>query len=94
MHPFVAGELAFGNPRDRESILELRQDLPNASLASPKEALMFIERHCLHYRRIGYVDGHLLASVGLMPGARLWTRDLRLRKTANWLGCAHAESAH
>jgi predicted nucleic acid-binding protein len=94
MHPFVVGELACGNLQDRASILELLQDLPAAAVASSDEALMFIERHGLHGRGIGYVDVHLLASVALMPGARLWTRDARLRKTADLLGCAHAESAH
>lgn len=94
MHPFVVGELACGNLRDRGSILELLQDLPAAAVASPGEVLTFIERHGLHGRGIGYVDVHLLASVALMPGARLWTRDAKLRKTADLLGCAHAESAH
>ena len=94
MHPFVVGELACGNLRDRGSILELLQDLPAAAVASPDEVLTFIERHGLQGRGMGYVDVHLLASVALMPGARLWTRDARLRKTAGLLGCAHAESAH
>jgi predicted nucleic acid-binding protein len=94
MHPFVVGELACGNLRDRGSILELLQDLPSASLASPAEALMFIERHALYGRGMGYVDVHLLAAVALMPGARLWTRDLMLRKTADLLGFAHAEPSH
>jgi predicted nucleic acid-binding protein len=93
-HPFVVGELACGNLQDREPILELLQDLPAASMASADEVLMFIKRHGLHGRGIGYVDVHLLASVALMPGARLWTRDSRLRKTAELLDCAHAESAH
>lgn len=94
MHPFIVGELACGNLQDRESILELLQDLPAATVASPEEVLTFIERHGLHGRGIGYVDVHLLASVALMPDARLWTRDSRLRKNAESLGCAHAQSAH
>ena len=93
MHPFVVGEIACGTLRDRESILELLQDLPTAVLASPDEALTFIDRHGLHGKGIGYVDVHLLASVALTPGARLWTRDTRLRRMADLLGCAHAESA-
>jgi predicted nucleic acid-binding protein len=94
MHPFVVGELACGNLRDRESILELLQDLPTAVVANVDEVLMFIGRHGLHGKGIGYVDVHLLASVALMPGASLWTRDARLRKTADLLGCSHAEPAH
>lgn len=94
MHPFVIGELACGNLRERESILELLQDLPGAVVASPAEALTFIEHHSLHGRGIGYIDVHLLASVALTPGARLWTRDAKLRKTAALLGCTHLESGH
>lgn len=94
MHPFVIGELACGNLRKRETILELLQDLPAAAVASHSEALAFIEHRDLQGRGIGYIDVHLLASVVLTPGARLWTRDAKLRKAADLLGCSHAESAH
>jgi predicted nucleic acid-binding protein len=94
MHPFVIGELACGNLRKRESILGLLQDLPAAVVANSDEALTFLEHHSLHGKGIGYIDVHLLASVALTPGARLWTRDARLRKTADLLGCTHQESAH
>ncbi len=43
---------------------------------------------------LGYVDVHLLASVALTPGTRLWTRDARLRRMADSLGFAHSDSAH
>ena len=33
MHPFVRGEIACGSLRDRKSILELLQDLPEAVVA-------------------------------------------------------------
>ena len=94
MHPFVVGEIACGTLRDRSSILELLQDLPAAVVADPGEALHFIERHALHGKGIGYVDVHLLASVALTDGARIWTRDLRLARVAAALGCAHPEPAH
>ncbi|MGE0313754.1 MAG: type II toxin-antitoxin system VapC family toxin [Lautropia sp.] len=94
MHPFVLGEIACGNLRDRAAVLELLQDLPAAIVAGPDEVLTFIERRALHGRGVGYVDVHLLTSVALMPGTRLWTRDLRLSRIAYQLGCAHPESAH
>ena len=78
MHPFVVGEIACGNLRDRASILELLQDLPAAVVAEGEEVLGFIERHLLHGKGIGYVDVHLLASVALTEGATLWTRDKSL----------------
>jgi len=94
MHPFVVGEIACGSLRDRETILELLQDLPAAAVASPDEVMTFIEGHVLHGRGIGYVDVHMLASVALTPGTRLWTRDSKLRRVAELLGCAHPESSH
>jgi predicted nucleic acid-binding protein len=94
MHPFVAGEIACGSPRDRASILELLQDLPAAVVADNGEVLQFIERHVLYGKGIGYVDVHLLASVALTEGASVWTRDMKLHQVAAALGCAYAEPAH
>lgn len=94
VHPFVVGEIACGSLRNRESILELLQDLPAAVVASPDEVLKFIETHVLHGKGIGYVDVHLLAAVALTPDATLWTRDTKLRRIAGWLGCAHPEPGH
>jgi hypothetical protein len=94
MHPFVVGELACGSLRSRASILELLQDLPAAVVASPGEVLQFVESRALHGMGIGYVDVHLLASVALTPGAKLWTRDAKLRRIAAVHGCAHPEPAH
>jgi predicted nucleic acid-binding protein len=88
MHPFVIGEIACGNLGDRLSILELLQDLPAAAMAEGEEVLGFIESRALHGKGIGYVDVHLLASVALTAGAKLWTRDKRLRVAAEALGCA------
>jgi hypothetical protein len=94
MHPFVVGEIACGSLRDRQSILELLQDLPAAVVAHGDEVLHFVERHALHGKGIGYVDVHLLASVALTEGAGLWTRDLKLRRMAAALGRAYPEPTH
>lgn len=94
MHPFVVGEIASGSLRDREPILELLQDLPAAVVADGDEVLQFIERRGLYGKGIGYVDVHLLASVTLTEGARVWTRDMKLHRVAAALGCAYAEPAH
>ena len=94
MHPFVVGEIACGSLRDRQSILELLQDLPATVVAQSDEVLQFIERHTLHGKGIGYVDVHLLASVALTEGTRLWTRDQRLRRVATALGCAYPDPTH
>jgi predicted nucleic acid-binding protein len=94
MHPLVVGEIACGSLRDRKSLLELLQDLPAAVVATDNEVLQFIERHALHGKGIGHVDVHLLASVALTAGAKLWTRDQKLRQAAAALGCTHPEPAH
>lgn len=86
IHPFVVGELACGNLRDRESVLGLLQALPQATVATDTEVLFFIERLALMGRGIGYIDAHLLASASLSRTARLWTRDARLGKVAAEMG--------
>lgn len=85
-HPFVTGELALGNLRQRDLILRGLLDLPQAPIATGEEILRFINRHHLHARGIGYVDAHLLASVSLSAGASLWTYDKRLQAVAGELG--------
>ena len=91
IHPFIIGEIACGSLADRGTVLELLQDLPMATVADATEVLVFIDRHRLHGKGIGYVDVHLLAAVALTQGAKLWTRDKRLRSAAQALGCAHEE---
>ena len=94
MHPFVVGEIACGSLHNREPILELLQGLAAAAVAEEGEVLRFIENHVLHGKGIGHVDDHLLASVALTDGARIWTRDKKLRLAAQMIGCAHQDSAH
>ena len=89
-HPWVTGELALGQLRGRAEILRLLDDLPQATVATPAELLVFIARHELFGLGIGYVDAQLLAATMLTDGARLWTRDRRLLATAERLGAAHA----
>ena len=85
MHPFVVGELACGNLSNRMEILRLLQDLPQISVATDPEVLLFIERHRLMGRGVGYVDAHLLAATMLANPAQLWTRDQRLAAVAESL---------
>lgn len=84
-HPLVVGELAMGNLRARDTIIELLQALPHAVVASDDEVLAYVSRHRLFGLGIGYADAHLLASTQLTAGARLWTRDRRLRDAAGRL---------
>ncbi len=90
MHPFVLGELACGNLRNRAEVLALLKDLPQATVARDEEVLFFIEQQALMGRGIGYVDTHLLAAVALQGSSRLWTRDKRLRGVAEELTMAYS----
>ena len=93
MHPFVLGELACGNLKNRGEVLRLLGELPAAPVATDPETLDYIERRALMGRGIGYLDVHLLASVALAGTARLWTRDKRLAAVAADLKLAYAEKA-
>ena len=86
VHPFVVGELACGNLRNRRGILALLRRLPEAPRATDDEALALIERRSLSGRGIGLVDVHLLASVVLHGTARLWTGDRQLAEVAADVG--------
>jgi predicted nucleic acid-binding protein len=85
-HPFVIGELACGNLKDRRKVLGLLAALPSAVIATDEETLLFIEQRKLMGKGISYIDAHLLASVTLTGDARLWTRDKRLDDAAADLG--------
>jgi len=90
-HPFVVGELACGNLKNRSEVLQLLGDLPGAPIATDAEVLDFIERRALMGHGIGYIDVHLLASVVLAGSARLWTRDQRFAAVAEDLKLAYDE---
>lgn len=89
-HPFVIGEIALGNLRQRALVLGALQDLPQATVAAEAEVLHFIEREGLAGLGIGYVDAHLLAATRLTAGASFWTRDRRLAAVAARLSLAAA----
>ena len=80
-HPFIIGELACGNIKNRHEILALLQSLPETPTIDLAEYLYFIEQNHLSGTGIGFVDVHLLASAQL-SGIPLWTSDKRLKETA------------
>ena len=88
VHPFVIGEVALGQMRQRKVILTALADLPCVLVATEDEVMSFIERHALYGRGVGYVDVHLLAAVRLTTGVALWTNDRKLHAVADALGLA------
>jgi len=93
-HAWVTGELAMGTISQRQEVLGLLANLPQARIATHSEVMTLIEARQLFGVGIGYVDAHLLAATLLTDRARLWTRDKRLAATAADLGlAANAPSA-
>lgn len=80
-HPFVIGELACGNLKDRVQYLNSLQKLPRAQFVKDTEVLELVERKKLWGRGIGWIDMHLLASA-LVTGYTLWTLDHALKQAA------------
>lgn len=89
VHPFVVGELAVGNLRERGKLLRELADLPEAKKALDSDVLILIERNELFGKGIGFIDAHLLASARIC-NARIWTTDKRLHQIAINLGLADA----
>ena len=94
MHPFVLGELALGNLRRTDAAFDALKGLPQMGAALDDEVMALIARQNLAGRGIGYVDAHLITSVFLTPGSRLWTQDQRLHQVAKSLGRDAALGVH
>lgn len=90
-HPFVRGELALGNLPQRQTILGLLDNLPQAPVVFADEINPFIETHALFGLGIGFIDVHLLGSAQLAINAKLWTRDKRLLAVASRFNLAMVE---
>jgi predicted nucleic acid-binding protein len=86
IHPFVIAELALESLWDRTTTLALLDLLPQVRMAQLSEVRLTIEARRLHGLGIGLIDAHLIASVLINPPTLLWTRDKRLRQTAEGLG--------
>ncbi len=84
-HPFIIGELACGNLKNRKEILSLLHSLPTATVLEHDEILYFIESKKLMGIGIGLIDVHLLASAHLAH-APLWTMDKKLFNASDALG--------
>lgn len=84
-HPFIIGELACGNLKNRAEILSLLQALPMSLHAEHEEVIRFIETYHLMGKGLGYIDMHLLASA-LMTDIPIWTNDKRLSEVSAKLG--------
>jgi predicted nucleic acid-binding protein len=89
VHPFVIGELALGNLKDRRKFLQELSDQPHAQKALDTDVLVLIEQNHLFGKGVGFIDAHLLASARIC-NAQIWTTDKRFHEVAVNLGLAHA----
>jgi predicted nucleic acid-binding protein len=87
-HPFIIGELACGNLKNRAEILSLLQELPMAIYADDEEVFQFIEDYKLTGKGLGYIDIHLLIS-SMLTEIPLWTVDKRLHEVSSKLRPTH-----
>lgn len=85
-HSAVIGEVGLGSLVNRQQVLALLANLPQAVQATHAEVMAYIDAQALFGTGIGYVDAHLLASTALTTGSSLWTRDKKLRAAAATLG--------
>jgi hypothetical protein len=83
-HPFVIGEVACGNLRNRDRVLGLLSDLPRAPVAEHREVMAFVKAQALMGQGLGWIDMHLLASAAL-AGTPIWSFDRRLASAAGRL---------
>jgi hypothetical protein len=84
-HPFVVGELACGNIRNRTEIISLIKILPLVTETKHEEVLQFIEQNHLMGKGLGYIDVHLCASA-VLTGVPMWTYGRRLNEANEGLG--------
>jgi len=87
-HPFIVGELACGNLKNRQEILTYLQSLPMTILAEDEEVLKFIENNQLMGKGLGYIDVHLVASA-VLTNVLLWTLDKTLDKFTEKIGITY-----
>jgi len=83
-HPYIIGELACGQIKNRDEIISLLKSLPQAQTLENDEILDFIENRKLIGLGVGLIDIHLLAS-SLLSHSLLWTADKQLNVASSKL---------
>ena len=81
-HELVLEELALGSMRRRDRVLGDLRALRLVNSIDLDEFLSFAASRRIWGKGLSVVDTHLLASTLITPGARLWTRDKRLKQAA------------
>jgi hypothetical protein len=90
-HRAVIEELALGSIKQRDRVLVLLENLQGFPVLTPEELMVLVDGRQLWGRGLSAADVHLLGSVMLVSGARLWTRDKRLLAACQDGGAAYVE---
>ncbi len=90
-HRAVIEELALGSIKQRGRVLALLECLQGFPVLTHQEVMALVDGCQLWGRGLSAVDVHLLGSVMLVGGARLWTRDKRLLAACRDGGAAYIE---
>ncbi|MFV0254147.1 MAG: type II toxin-antitoxin system VapC family toxin [Beutenbergiaceae bacterium] len=80
VHVAVIEELAVGSIANRTTMLGLLSALHQFPVLTHREMLTLVDSRKWWGRGLSVADVHLLGAVLLTPGAKLWTRDRRLRE--------------
>jgi predicted nucleic acid-binding protein len=89
----VIEELALGSIKQRGHVLTLLENLQGFPVLTHEEVMALVDGRQLWGRGLSAVDVHLLGSVMLVGGARLWTRDKRLLAACRDGGAAYVEES-
>ena len=92
-HRAVIEELALGSIKQRGHVLTLLENLQGFPVLTHEEVMALVDGRQLWGRGLSAVDVHLLGSVMLVGGARLWTRDKRLLAACLGGGAAYVEES-
>ena len=92
-HRLVIEELALGSMKQRGVVLGLLSGLYHFPTVTHLELLHLVDQRRLWGKGLSAIDANLLGSVALMDGARLWTRDKRLKAICAELGVAVLEES-
>ena len=90
-HRAVIEELALGAIKQRDRVLALLESLQGFPVLTHEEVMTLVDGRQLWGRGLSAVDVHLLGSVMLVGGARLWTRDKRLLTACRDSAAAYVE---
>ena len=92
-HRAVIEELALGSIKQRDRVLVLLENLQGFPVLTREELMVLVDGRQLWGRGLSAADVHLLGSVMLVSGARLWTRDKRLLAACRDGGAAYVEES-